>query len=106
VQATSSGRPRRSSGFSFFSGIGVRGSAFWARFIGTTSIIPFLPDAWAEEAGGFPIMTLPIGFLTKDVLFLVVSFYLLKRDLTRAAREIVRNDLNDAADQLIARHGG
>ena len=51
-------------------------------------------------------MTLPIGFLTKDVLFLVVSFYLLKRDLTRAAREIVRNDLNDAADQLIARHGG
>ena len=75
-------------------------------FIGTTSIIPFLPDAWAKEAGGFPIMTLPIGFLTKDVLFLVVSFYLLKRDLTRAAREIVGNDLNDTADQLIARHGG
>ena len=57
-------------------------------FIGTTSIIPFLPDAWAKEAGGFPIMTLPIGFLTKDILFLVVSFYLLKQDLTRAAQEI------------------
>src|SRR6202034_781519 len=28
-------------------------------FIGTTSIIPFLPDGWAHEAGGFPIMTLP-----------------------------------------------
>jgi len=31
-------------------------------FIGTTSIIPFLPDGWAHEAGGFPIMTLPLGF--------------------------------------------
>jgi uncharacterized membrane protein YkgB len=73
-------------------------------FIGTTSIIPFLPDAWAKEAGGFPIMTLPIGFLTKDILFLVVSFYLLKQDLKRAAQETVGNDVNDVADQLIARH--
>jgi uncharacterized membrane protein YkgB len=56
-------------------------------FVGTTSIIPLLPGAWAKEAGGFPIMTLPLGFLTKDVLFLVVSFYLLKQDLTRAASE-------------------
>ena len=31
-------------------------------FIGTTSIIPFLPDAWAREAGGFPIMTLATRF--------------------------------------------
>src|ERR1700752_4614685 len=54
-------------------------------FIGATSIIPFLPDAWAKEAGGFPIMPLPVGFLTKDVLFLVVSFYLLKQDVRRAA---------------------
>jgi hypothetical protein len=30
-------------------------------------------------------MTLPLGFLMKDVLFLAVSFYLLKQDLTRAA---------------------
>jgi uncharacterized membrane protein YkgB len=59
-------------------------------FIGTTSIIPFLPDAWAHEAGGFPIMTLPLGFLMKDVLFLVASFYLLKQDLMRAALEITR----------------
>jgi hypothetical protein len=34
------------------------------------------------------IMTLPLGFLMKDVLFLVASFYLLKQDLTRAALEI------------------
>jgi len=60
-------------------------------FIGTTSIIPFLPDGWAHEAGGFPIMTLPLGFLMKDVLFLVVSFYLLEQDLTRAALEITRS---------------
>jgi uncharacterized membrane protein YkgB len=60
-------------------------------FIGTTSIIPFLPDAWAKEAGGFPIMTLPLGFLMKDVLFLAASFYLLKQDLTRVAREIARD---------------
>jgi uncharacterized membrane protein YkgB len=29
-------------------------------FSGTTTIIPFLPDGWAHEAGGFPIMTLPL----------------------------------------------
>src|SRR5271155_2913188 len=60
-------------------------------FIGTTSIIPFLPDGWAQEAGGFPIMTLPLGFLLKDVLFLAASFYLLKQDLTRAALEMTRS---------------
>jgi uncharacterized membrane protein YkgB len=59
-------------------------------FIGTTGIIPFLPDAWAHEAGGFPIMTLPLGFLVKDVLFLAASFYLLKQDVTLAAREIAQ----------------
>ena len=60
-------------------------------FVGTTTIIPFLPDGWAKEAGGFPIMTLPIGFLWKDVLFLVASFHLLKQDLTRAADETGMN---------------
>ena len=75
-------------------------------FVGTTSIIPFLPDAWAKEAGGFPIMTLPIGFLTKDVLFLVVSFYLLKQDLMRAALRIAGDDPAAAADRLIAHRGG
>jgi uncharacterized membrane protein YkgB len=60
-------------------------------FIGTTGIIFFLPDAWAREAGGFPIMTLPLGFLMKDVLFLAASFCLLKQDLTRAALEMARS---------------
>ena len=36
-------------------------------------------------------MTLPLGFLMKDFLFLAVSFYLLKQDLTRAALEITRS---------------
>jgi hypothetical protein len=33
-------------------------------------------------------MTLPVGFLTKDILFLVASFYLLKQDVRRAALEV------------------
>jgi uncharacterized membrane protein YkgB len=60
-------------------------------FIGTTGIIPFLPDGWASEAGGFPIMTLPLGFLMKDILFLAASFYLLKQDVTRAAVATARS---------------
>jgi hypothetical protein len=36
-------------------------------------------------------MTLPLGFLMKDVLFLAASFYLLKQDLTRAARATTRS---------------
>jgi len=56
-------------------------------FLGTVSIIPFLPNAWAVEIGGFPAMYLPVAFLMKDFLFLAVSFYLLKQDVTRAAME-------------------
>jgi hypothetical protein len=36
-------------------------------------------------------MYLPVAFLMKDVLFFVVSIYLLQRDVTRAAREIEGN---------------
>jgi hypothetical protein len=32
-------------------------------------------------------MTLPMGFLVKDFLFLAVSFYLLKQDLLRVSSE-------------------
>jgi len=60
-------------------------------FAGTVTIIPFLPNAWAVEAGGFPLMYLPVAFLMKDVLFLAVSIYLAQRDVTRAAQEIGRN---------------
>jgi uncharacterized membrane protein YkgB len=59
-------------------------------FAGTVTIIPFLPGAWAQEAGGLPAMYLPVAFLVKDVLFLVVSLYLLRQDLEHEAQEIER----------------
>lgn len=59
-------------------------------FLGTVTIIPFFPNAWAIEAGGFPAMYLPVAFLMKDILFLAVSFYLLKQDLRRVALEVAR----------------
>jgi uncharacterized membrane protein YkgB len=55
--------------------------------LGAVVIIPFFPNAWAAEAGGFPAIYLPVAFLMKDFLFLAASFYLLKQDLTRAALE-------------------
>lgn len=61
-------------------------------FLGTVSIIPFLPNAWAVEAGGFPVMYLPVAFLMKDVLFLAVSLYLLQTDMNRAAAEYSRKN--------------
>ena len=54
-----------------------------ASFVGTTTIIPFMPDGWAASAGGFPAMTERVAFLMKDFVLLVVSFYLLKQDLLR-----------------------
>jgi uncharacterized membrane protein YkgB len=60
-------------------------------FLGTVAIIPFFPDAWAREAGGFPAMYLPAAFLMKDVVLLAVSIYLLRWDIIRAAFDIQRN---------------
>jgi len=60
-------------------------------FLGTVTIIPFFPNAWATEADGFPAMYLPVAFLMKDFLFLAASFYLLKQDLRRAALKIARS---------------
>lgn len=66
--------------------VGAIGSIF--TFLGTVTIIPFLPNAWAIEAGGFPAMYLPVAFLVKDVIFLAASFYLLKQDLMRSASSV------------------
>jgi uncharacterized membrane protein YkgB len=52
-------------------------------FITTVSIIPFMPDGWAESAGGFPAMAGNIPFLMKDVVLLAASIYLLKQDVVR-----------------------
>lgn len=54
-----------------------------ASFVGTTTIIPFMPDGWAASAGGFPAMTERVAFLMKDFVLLAASFYLLKQDLLR-----------------------
>jgi uncharacterized membrane protein YkgB len=53
-------------------------------FIGTVTIIPFMPDGWDQVAGGFPAMTGNVPFLMKDVVLLAASFYLLKQDVARS----------------------
>jgi uncharacterized membrane protein YkgB len=63
--------------------LGALGSVI--TFLGTVTIIPFLPNAWAQEAGGFPAMYLPVAFLMKDVVMLAVSIYLLRHDVEAAA---------------------
>lgn len=66
--------------------VGVVGAAASClTFIGTVTIIPFMPDGWASSAGGFPAMAGNVPFLMKDVVLLAVSFYLLKQDLERLA---------------------
>jgi uncharacterized membrane protein YkgB len=56
-------------------------------FISTVTIIPFMPNGWAESAGGFPAMAGNVPFLMKDVVLLAVSIYLLKQDIVRASLE-------------------
>jgi uncharacterized membrane protein YkgB len=81
--------------------VGALGSL--VTFLGTVTIIPFFPNAWAAEAGGFPAMYLPVAFLMKDVLFLAASFYLLKQDLTGAVRdtaELSSMDLREEQERI------
>jgi uncharacterized membrane protein YkgB len=63
--------------------LGALGSR--ATFLGTVTIIPFMPDGWDISAGGFPAMTGNVPFLMKDIVLLSVSFYLLKQDVQRAS---------------------
>ena len=64
--------------------LGALGSC--ATFIGTVTIIPFIPDGWDASAGGFPAMTGNVPFLMKDVVLLAASVYLLKQDVERVVR--------------------
>src|SRR5438128_2055959 len=71
--------------------LGALGSC--VTFIGTVTIIPFMPNGWAASAGGFPAMTEKVAFLMKDIVLFSVSVYLLKQDIMRvllAARQ--KND--------------
>jgi uncharacterized membrane protein YkgB len=58
-----------------------------ASFVGTTTIIPFMPGGWAASAGGFPAMTEKVAFLMKDFVLLAASFCPLKQDLQRLLLE-------------------
>ena len=78
--------------------LGALGSV--ASFIGTVTIIPFMPDGWAASAGGFPAMTGNVPFLMKDVVLLAVSFYLLKQDVLRMSLAAAR-PVSDRLEQLI-----
>jgi uncharacterized membrane protein YkgB len=70
--------------------LGALGSI--ATFVGTVTIIPFMPNGWEPSAGGFPAMVGNVPFLMKDVVLLAVSIYLLKEDVVR-----VRDQLKPAA---------
>jgi uncharacterized membrane protein YkgB len=62
--------------------LGAIGSTF--TFVGTVSIIPFMPHGW-DPAAGFPAMAGNVPFLMKDVVLLAASIYLLKQDLVRVS---------------------
>lgn len=64
--------------------LGALGACF--AFTSTISIIPFLPGAWEQSAGGFPAMTDMVAFLMKDIGLLALSLYLLRQDLIRVLR--------------------
>ena len=51
-------------------------------FLGTVTIIPFMPNGW-DPLAGFPAMAGNVPFLMKDVVLLAVSIYLLKQDVVR-----------------------
>jgi hypothetical protein len=53
-------------------------------FVGTVTIIPFMPNGW-DPAAGFPAMAGNVPFLVKDIVLLAVSFYLLKQDVMRVS---------------------
>ena len=73
--------------------LGALGSC--ATFIGTVTIIPFMPDGWDASAGGFPAMTGDVPFLMKDVVLLAVSVYPLRQDVMRVSLSAKRQN-NDA----------
>lgn len=62
-----------------------------ATFTATLTVLPFVPDAWLAEAGGFPAMAMNAAFLLKDLVLLAVSVYLLKQDAVRVVEAAKAN---------------
>jgi uncharacterized membrane protein YkgB len=81
--------------------LGALGSI--ATYASTVSIIPFMPDGWAAEAGGFPAMTITTAFLIKDVVLLAAGIYLLKQDVVRVldADLGARGAFSEAGRQIV-----
>src|SRR5947199_8541731 len=71
--------------------LGALGSC--AAFLGTVTIIPFMPDGWAASAGGFPAMAGNVPFLMKDLVLFAVSVYLLRQDVARVSRAAPHSEL-------------
>jgi uncharacterized membrane protein YkgB len=61
-------------------------------FVGTVTIIPFMPNGW-DPVAGFPAMAGNVPFLMKDVVLLAVSIYLLKQDVERVLEAAARPDV-------------
>jgi uncharacterized membrane protein YkgB len=83
--------------------LGALGSC--ATFVGTVTIIPFMPGGWDEVAGGFPAMTGNMPFLMKDIVLLAVSFYLLRQDVVRAVRSGTTNYLIRTLARIMVSRG-
>jgi len=73
-----------------------------ATYVVTVTIIPFFPEPWAAQAGGFPAATLPFLFLIKDVVLLAASVYLFKHDILRAAEAQAAQNFTDDQARNIA----
>jgi uncharacterized membrane protein YkgB len=82
--------------------LGALGSC--AAFIGTLTIIPFMPDGWAASAGGFPAMAGNVAFLMKDVVLFAASVYLVKQDVARVARGTGQRTLGRATAAVTESH--
>ena len=80
--------------------LGALGSC--ATYIGTVSIIPFMPDGWATSAGGFPAMAGNVPFLMKDVVLLAASVYLLRQDVLRVVRSAPSRELDHGLSRQTA----
>src|SRR6266699_6310355 len=80
--------------------LGALGSC--AAFLGTATIIPFMPDGWAPSAGWFPATAGNVPFLMKDVVLFAVSVYLLKQDVARVSRSTPQSELVLAGPRLQA----
>src|SRR2546426_7919146 len=82
--------------------LGALGSC--GAFLGTVTIIPFMPDGWAASAGGFPAMAGNVPFLTQDGGLVAVSVFLLKQDGARVAASAAHTEMGlDAAGLKVTR---